>query len=126
MLCGRKDYFRKKPIFSKDYSLKEQTWLATYAEGCPHSEEVQPAAFILTCNAISKRQALPCLFIDTLHNLSSDNDGESENAQVNRPTWIDRESTNLNFDEQSIIIIYMSPFVQSSFLAENNSSIIHF
>ena len=67
-----------RSIFSKDYSLKEQTWLATYAERCPHSEEVQPSAFILTCNAISKRQALPYLFFYTLHNLSSDNDGDKQ------------------------------------------------
>jgi len=31
LLCGGKDYFCKKPIFSKDYSLKEQVWLAIYA-----------------------------------------------------------------------------------------------
>ncbi|OLY45855.1 hypothetical protein PEB0150_008400 [Bartonella apis] len=67
-----------RSIFSMDYSLKEQTWLATYAERCPHSEEVQPSAFILTCNAISKRQALPYLFIDTLRNLSLCNDGDKQ------------------------------------------------
>ncbi|MBI0004075.1 hypothetical protein H3S80_08445 [Bartonella sp. M0177] len=54
-----------RSIFSKDYSLKEQTWLAIYERGYPRKAEVQPAAFNPTCNAISKRQALPCLFIIT-------------------------------------------------------------
>lgn len=63
-------FFVEKIICSKDYSLKEQTWLATYAVRCPRSEEVKPAEFILTFNTISKRQALPCLFIYDFHPIS--------------------------------------------------------
>ena len=90
--------------------MKEQTWLATYVVHCPHSEEVQPAAFILTFNTISKRQALPCLFFYTSHNLSPCNDGESENAQDNRPPWVDRDGSDLNFTGNSIIFMRMRPF----------------
>ena len=32
-----------RSIFSKDYSLKEQTWLVIYERGYPHKAEVQPA-----------------------------------------------------------------------------------
>ena len=98
-----------RSIFSKDYSLKEQIRLATYAT-TSRKEAVQPAAFNPTCNAISKRQALPCLFIYTLLNLSSDNDGESESAQDNCPTWVDRDSSDLNFTGNSIIFISTQPF----------------
>ena len=90
-----------RSIFSKDYSLKEQTWLVTYAVHCPRNEEVQTAAFIPTSNAISKRPAHPCLFFYSLHNLSPCNDKESENWQANCPPWVDRESTDLTFTGRS-------------------------
>ena len=67
------------------------------------SEEGQPAAFIPTFYTISKRQALPCLFFYTLHNLSPCNDGESESRQANRLPWVDGDGSDLNFDEKSII-----------------------
>ena len=62
-LCGGKDYFCKKSIFSCGYSVKEQTWLAIYVWRRPLKAKVWTASFILTFNTISKRQALPCLFI---------------------------------------------------------------
>ena len=44
LLCGRKDYFLEKIICSKDYRLKEQTWLAIYERGYPRKfiKEVTP------------------------------------------------------------------------------------
>ena len=100
-------YSAGKTIFSCGSSLKEQTWLAIYAVRCPHSEEVQPAAFIPTCNAISKRQALPCLFFYTSHNLSPCNDGKNESRQANRLPWVDRDGTDLKFKGNSIIFTRM-------------------
>ena len=102
-----KTIFLERSVFSKDYSLKEQTWLAIYERGYPRKAEVQPAAFIPTCNTISKRQALPCLFFYTSHNLSPCNDGKNESRQANRPTWVDRDGSDLNFDEKSIIFTRM-------------------
>ena len=92
-----------RSIFSKDYSLKEQTWLAIYVWRRPLKAKVWTASFILTFNTISKRQALPCLFIDTLHNLSLCNDGKNESRQANRLPWVGRDGTDLNFDEKSFI-----------------------
>lgn len=44
LLCGGKDYFLEKIICSKDYRLKEQTWLAIYERGYPRKfiKEVTP------------------------------------------------------------------------------------
>ena len=103
-----------RSIFSKDYSLKEQIRLATYAT-TSRKEAVQPAAFILTCNAISKRQAFPCLFFYTLHDLSPCNDEESENRQFNRPTWVDRDSSDLNFTGKLFIFTRTRPFALTFF-----------
>ena len=43
-LYGGKDYFLEKIICSKDYRLKEQTWLAIYERGYPRKfiKEVTP------------------------------------------------------------------------------------
>ncbi len=43
-----KTIFVDGSAFSKNYSLKEQTWLATYERGYPRKAEVEPTAFILT------------------------------------------------------------------------------
>ena len=85
--------------------MKEQTWLAIYERGYPRKAEVQLAAFIPTCNTISKRQALPCLFFYTSHNLSPCNDGKNESRQANRLPWVDRDGTGLNFTGNSIIFM---------------------
>ena len=105
-----KTIFLERSAFRKDYSLKEHTWLTIYKRGHPRKAEVQPAAFIPTFNTISKRQALPCLFFYTLHDLSRCNDGKSESRQFNRPTWVDRDGTDLNFTGNSIIFMRTRPF----------------
>ena len=42
LLCAGKDYFLEKIICSKDYRLKEQTWLAIYAERRPAERGANP------------------------------------------------------------------------------------
>ena len=100
-----KTIFLERSVFSKDYSLKEQTWLAIYVWRRPLKAKVWTASFILTFNTISKRQALPCLFFYTSHNLSPCNDGKNESRQANRLPWVDRDGTGLNFTGNSIIFM---------------------
>ena len=105
-----KTYFLIRPICSCCYSVKEQTRLVTYAVHCPHSEEGQPAALFRPKTQFLKGRHTPAFSFTPCTIYHRTMRGINKSRQFNRPTWVDRDGTDLNLIAKLFIFTHTLSF----------------